>query len=74
VNGLAAGILTAKQANILLADLSLQGNNGDVGKIGSFLNDVSGYLKSGVLTRAQADALLGPANILLLGLTVEYGG
>jgi hypothetical protein len=68
-----AGVLTTKQATILLADLSLQGNSGDVGKIGSFINDVQGYLNSRVLTQAQANALFGPANILLLGLRVEYG-
>jgi hypothetical protein len=67
-------VLTAQQAGILLADLSLQSNNGDVGKIGSFINDANGYRKSHVLTQAQANALLGPANILLLGLEVEYGG
>jgi hypothetical protein len=69
-----AGVLTASQANILSADLSLQGNNGDVGKIGSFINDVNGYVNSHVLTKAQASVLLGRANILLLGLEVEYGG
>src|SRR5262249_23733624 len=67
-----AGVLSTRQANTLLADLSLQGNNGDVGKIGSFINDVNGYLHSHVLTPAQANALLRPANILLLGLQVEY--
>lgn len=69
-----AKVLTAKQANILLASLSLMGNSGDVGKLQSFLNDVRGYLRSGVLTQAQADALLGLGNTLLLGLTVKYGG
>jgi hypothetical protein len=35
---------------------------------------VNGYRNSHVLTQAQANALLGPANILLLGLQVQYGG
>ena len=69
-----AGVLTATQANTLLADLALRGNHGDVGKIGSCINDVNGYVNSQVLTKAQANALLGSANILLLGLEVEYGG
>jgi hypothetical protein len=69
-----AHVLTASQAGILLADLSLQGNSGDVGKISSFINDVNGYVNSHVLSKAQASALLGPANILLLGLEVEFGG
>jgi hypothetical protein len=38
----ATSILTGKQANILLAELSLKGNSGDIGKVGSFLNDVAG--------------------------------
>src|SRR5262249_31392011 len=71
---LTAPVLTASQASILLAALSLQGNNGDVGKITSFINDVNGYVNSHALTKAQANALLGPANILLLGLQVEFGG
>jgi hypothetical protein len=67
-------VLTAKQATTELADLNLQGNSGDVGKLGSFLNDVRGLCNSRVLTQAQADALSGPANILLQGLSVKYGG
>jgi hypothetical protein len=69
-----AVVLTATEANILLADLSLQGNHGDVGKIGSFINEVNDYRGDGTLTQAQANALLGPANILRQGLTVESGG
>jgi hypothetical protein len=37
---------------------------GDVGKVQAFLNEVAGYLNGGILTQAQADALLGPGNIL----------
>jgi hypothetical protein len=69
-----ADVLTAKESGILLADLSLQGNSGDVGKIGSFINDVNGFVNSKVLTRAQAKDLLGPARILRQGLKVEFGG
>jgi hypothetical protein len=71
---LTAHVLTASQASILLANLSFQGNKGDVGKITSFVNDVNGYVNSHVLSKAQANALLGPANILLQGLKVEFGG
>jgi hypothetical protein len=72
---LTAHALTASQATILLADLAFQGNNGDVGKITSFINEVNGYVNSHVLSKAQANApLLGPANILLQGLEVEFGG
>jgi hypothetical protein len=71
---LTAHVLTASQASILLANLSLQGKNGDVGKVNSFINKVNGYVNSHVLSKAQANALLGPANILLLGLQVEFGG
>jgi hypothetical protein len=67
-----AGYLTAKQANVLFGDLSFQGNSGDVGKIGSFINDVNGFVNSKVLTRDQAKTLLGPANSLRQGLTVEF--
>jgi hypothetical protein len=70
VNALqAAGVLKKTQANILLGELDLKGNSGDIGKVQSFLNDVAGYLKSGVLTQAQADSLLGPGNILLTSVT-----
>jgi hypothetical protein len=39
-----------------------------------FLKDVTRLQKARVLTQSQADALLGPGNILLQGLTVEFGG
>ena len=63
-----AGVLNQGQANSLIVKLNLQGNNGDVGKVQAFLNEVQDDLTSGILTRAQADALLGPGNILLLGV------
>jgi sulfur carrier protein ThiS len=69
-----ASVLTAKQANVLLGDLALQGNRGDVGKMRSFINEVKSYVSSHTLSKAQANALLGPANILLQGLEVEFGG
>jgi hypothetical protein len=39
------------------------------GRVQKFLNKVHALLKAGVLTPAQADALLGPGNILLLSVT-----
>jgi hypothetical protein len=43
-------------------ELNLEGNNGDIGKEQADLN-------AGILTPAQADALLYWGNILLLGVT-----
>jgi hypothetical protein len=64
-----AGVLNQGQANSLIVKLDLQGNNGDVGKVQSFLNKVAADLKAGILTQAQADALLYWGNILLLSVT-----
>jgi hypothetical protein len=68
-----AGVLNPGQASSLIVKLNLQGNRGDIGKVQAFLNEVQAYLKAGKLTQAQADALLGPGNILLQGLMVEFG-
>jgi hypothetical protein len=65
----AAGVLNQGQANSLIVKLNLRGNNGDVGKVQAFLNEVLADVNAGILTQAQADALLGPGNILLLGVT-----
>jgi hypothetical protein len=59
-------VLNKGQANNLISDLTLKGNSGDIGKVQQFLNDVTSLLTAGLLTQAQADALLGPGNILLL--------
>ena len=67
----AAGVLKKNQANAILGELDLKGNSGDIGKVQSFLNDVAGLLKDGVLTAAQAEALLRPGNILLQSVTVR---
>ncbi len=69
-----AGVLNKGQATMLISDLNLKGTRGDVGKVQQFLADVTSLLKAGVLTQAQANALLGPGKILLQGLTVEFGG
>ena len=65
----ALGVLTSRQADGLLAKLNLQGNNGDAGRVGAFINNVNGLFNDGVLTRAEADALLWAANVLLLSVT-----
>jgi hypothetical protein len=64
-----AGVLNHGQANSLIVKLNLKGNNGDIGKVQAFLNEVQADLNAGILTQAQADALLGPGNILLLSVT-----
>jgi hypothetical protein len=63
-----AGVLNKGQANALIVKLNLKGNNGDIGKVQSFLAQVQDFLSAGILTQAQADALLGPGNLLLLGV------
>jgi hypothetical protein len=64
-----AGVLNHGQANSLIVKLNLHGNNGDVGKVHAFLEEVADFLHDGILTQAEADALLGPGNILLLSVT-----
>jgi VCBS repeat-containing protein len=65
----AAGALNNGQANSLTVKLNLKGNPGDIGKVQAFLDEVQADLKAGLLTQAQADALLGPGHILLLSVT-----
>ena len=60
-------MLNKGPANSLIVKLNLQGNRGDIGK-------VQAYLRAGIPTQAQADALLGPGNTLLPGPTAEFGG
>jgi hypothetical protein len=76
-----AGVLNRGQATALTAKLSLPTpydkgvrGNAAVANVRAFLNQVRDLLNAGILTQAQADALLGPGQILLLGLTVEFGG
>src|SRR5262249_54404132 len=64
-----AGALNGGQANSLIVKLNLHGNNGDIGKVQAFLNEVQDFRAAGILTQAQADSLLGPGNILLLSVT-----
>jgi hypothetical protein len=64
-----AGVLNQGQANSLIVKLNLKGNNGDCGKVQAFLNEVQADLNAGILTQAQADALLYWGNILLLSVT-----
>jgi hypothetical protein len=69
VNALrAAGVLNQGRANSLLVKLDLRDNNGDIGRMQAFLNEVGALIDGGVLSQAQADPLLGPGNVLLLGL------
>ena len=64
---IAAGVLNQGQGNAL--KLNLKDNNGDAGKVQAFLNQVKALLYEGILTQAQADALLGPGNILRLSVS-----
>jgi predicted outer membrane repeat protein len=61
----AAGVLNKGQDNALDVKLRLQGNDGDAGRVQSFLNQVEALLQAEVLSQAQADALLAPGRILL---------
>jgi hypothetical protein len=63
------GVLNQGQTNSLIVKLNLKGNNGDIGKVQSFLSEVADYLRAGNLTQAQADVLSYWGNILLLGVT-----
>jgi type VI protein secretion system component Hcp len=62
-------VLNGGQANALIVSLNLKGNNGDVGKVQSFLEKVRDLLRTGILTQDQADGLLGPGEILLQSVT-----
>ena len=52
-----------------VAPPDLTGNDGDIGKVQAFLNEVAADLNAGILTQSQVDALLYGGNILLLGVT-----
>jgi hypothetical protein len=64
-----AGVLNGGQTNALLVKLHLNGTAGDSDKVQSFLAQVQDFLGAGILTQTQADALLGPGHLLLLGVT-----
>jgi autotransporter-associated beta strand protein len=69
VNALrAAGVLNQGQANSLDVKLDLRNNDGDIGRVQAFLNEVDALLGAGILSPAQADLLRGAGNILLTGL------
>jgi hypothetical protein len=64
-----AAALNPGQANSLIVKLNLEGNNGDVGKVQAFRNEVSADLNAGILPQVHADALPALGNILPLGVT-----
>jgi hypothetical protein len=64
-----AGVLTRKQVNTLLATLDLKGNDGDAGKVQSFLNEVRGLRQNGTLSAEQAAELLALGEFLLQSVT-----
>src|SRR5262249_54215558 len=66
-----AGVLSHGQANSLIVKLNLKGNNGDVGKVQAFLQEVDDLLAADILTKAQAKTLRDLGNILLLSVTLR---
>src|SRR5262249_40885165 len=64
-----AGYLNKGQANSPVVKLKLKGNNGDIGKVQAFLDEVQADVAAGILTPAQAAPLLYYGNILLLSVT-----
>jgi hypothetical protein len=64
-----AGVLSPLQALVLNFWLDLHGNVLDTLRVEGFLLTVNLYRQLGILAQAQADALLGPGNILLLSVT-----
>jgi autotransporter-associated beta strand protein len=63
-----AGLLNQGRANSLRVKLELRDNHGDIGRVQAFLNEVDAFLRAGILSPAQADALRGAGNVLLFGL------
>src|SRR5262249_54671732 len=70
VNALrAAGVLSPSQDARPAAALDLKGDSTDIAPGKVFLSAVRMLRGRGVLNAAQADALLGPGNLLLLSVT-----
>jgi hypothetical protein len=63
------GGLNQGQANSLIVTLNLKGNNGDIGKVQAFLDEVQADVAAGILTQAQAAPLMYYGDILLLSVT-----
>lgn len=63
-----SGMLNVGQANSLVIKLILRGNDGDVGRVQSFLMEVNALLHAGILSPAEADALRVAGSALLTGL------
>jgi hypothetical protein len=64
-----AEVLSSWQALVLNTELNLQGTALDVLRVRAFLVPVRVYRELGLLTAAQADALLGPGHVLLLSVS-----
>jgi hypothetical protein len=60
-------VLTGGQEQALR--INLRDNGGDAGTVRAFLNRVQAFLGAGILTQTQADAPLGPGNVLLVSVT-----
>jgi len=64
-----AGVLNQGQANSLNAKLRLKDSAGDIDRVQGFLEQVNDLLHDGILTQAQADALMQFGTILLTSVT-----
>jgi VCBS repeat-containing protein len=69
VKALYPSVLNGGQANALLVKLTLNGTAGDIDKVQGFLDQVRDFVRDGILSQDQANALLGPGNTLLLSVT-----
>jgi hypothetical protein len=63
----AAGAINEGQAEALT--FYLRDNNGDIGKVGAFLNQVNAFVLGGILTEEEAAVLRRLGNMLLISLT-----
>jgi hypothetical protein len=68
----ASGELTNGEAKSLQAKLKTNGNkNGQIGRLGSFINQVQGMLNAGKLTEEEAAALIAAANTIRESLLID---
>ena len=67
-----ANVLSATLVTTLDSTITLQGNSTDLVRVAAFLKEVSVLETSGILSAAQASALLVSGDALLLGLQRYY--
>ena len=64
----AAGVLNRGQAKSLSAKLRVSDTESGTGKVQSFLKQVQGWLREGILTQAEAGVLVDLGNLLLISV------